>query len=419
MLTSGKRRFFVLLAGIGMGLLPAVAQPAAAASGGTLYAISSVGTQPALVTIDPATGAENPITDLSVAGAIDAQSSDLSADPAGHRLFLLRTVVTGFDPTFGFPIFEFQVVTVNALTGAIVSKPAFSAMAAQSMKFDSASGSLFGLTQTQVVKVDPASAAITPFANIPNPYGVYIYSTVVDSASHTLYIAQEDVSGSVETNSTRIFTVDTSSSGSISTGVVTDHAIREIGFDGARLYGITECCPENLVGIDMSTGATSFIAPVSDGSTIVQFGTAADEDTHTVFISTSTSDPITGVFTSQLLEVVDGGSGAPSSVPLAAGSAGAGMVFVPPAPVITPQSIANDVNAALAGGKITNAGIARSLLAELNAAANARSRGQCTTAANDYRAFIRDVQAQSGKLIAAATANQLISEARVLIASCP
>ena len=418
MFTSGKRRVFVLLAGIGMGLLPAVVQPATAvAAGGTLYAIGASTPGEAVVSIDLVSGAASQLTDLTVPGAIDAQSSDLSADPAGHRLFLIRTVVTGFDPTYGFPIFEFQVVTVNALTGAIVSKPAFSGMAAQSLKFDSASGSLFGLTQTQVVKVDAASAAITPFANIPNPYGVYIYSTAVDSASHTLYIAQEDVSGSVETSSTRIFTVDTSSPGSISAGVVTDHAIRQIGVDGPLLYGITECCPANLVSIDKTTGVTTFIAAVGDSNTFVQFGTAADPATNTVFVNINPRDPITGQSISELLEVNVSNPGASATVPLPSGSVG--MVFVPPAPVITPQSIVNDVKSALATGAIKNSGLAKALISQLNAAAGARSRGQCSTAANDYRAFINTVKAQSGKLIAASTASQLIGEAQFLIANCP
>jgi len=420
MFGSRVRRILQFVVAAVVVLLPVAMQPAtAAAASGTLYGISGTAAGQDVVTIDPISGAEIQLTDLTVPGAIDAQSSNLTADPATHRLFLIRTVVTGFDPTYGFPIFEFQVVTINALSGAITSSPAFSGMFAQSIKFDTASGSLFGITQTQVVKVDPATAAITPFASIPNPYGVYVYSMAVDSASHTLYLSQEDVSGSVETNSTRIYSVNTLVSGSISTGVVTDNAVRQIGVDGALLYGITECCAHNLVGIDKSSGVTSQIAQVGDSSTIVGFGTAADPTTNTIFVSIETNDPVTGAFNNELLDIDVSSPGVSTTAPLTAGFTDDGLVFVPPAPIITPQSIANDVNAALAGGKITNAGVARSLLAELSAAANARLRGQCTTAANDYQAFIKDVQAQSGKLIEAATANQLISEARILIASCP
>ena len=91
-----------------------------------------------------------------------------------------------------------------------------------------------------------------------------------------------------------------------------------------------------------------------------------------------------------------------------------------PAPVsITADSIKADVKSALASGAINNDGVASSLLAELNAASAAQSRGQCATAAVLYTSFINDVNAQSGKHIAAATAAQLVSEAQFLIANCP
>jgi hypothetical protein len=94
------------------------------------------------------------------------------------------------------------------------------------------------------------------------------------------------------------------------------------------------------------------------------------------------------------------------------------MYFETPV-VITPESIKADVRSALASGAITNAGVASSLLAKLNAAETARSRGQCMTAGNDYRAFIAEVNALRGKMVAAATANQLMSEARFLVTNCP
>lgn len=87
--------------------------------------------------------------------------------------------------------------------------------------------------------------------------------------------------------------------------------------------------------------------------------------------------------------------------------------------VVTADSIKQDVTQFLAAGLIKNAGLANSLLAKLNAAANARSRGQCETAANQYNAFIDALQAQAGKGIDANAAAIMIADAQYLIANCP
>jgi len=87
--------------------------------------------------------------------------------------------------------------------------------------------------------------------------------------------------------------------------------------------------------------------------------------------------------------------------------------------VVTAESIKEDVNQFLAAGLIKNGGLANSLLAKLNAAGDARSRGQCGTAANEYSAFINALQAQAGKGVAANAAAIMIADANFLIANCP
>jgi hypothetical protein len=87
--------------------------------------------------------------------------------------------------------------------------------------------------------------------------------------------------------------------------------------------------------------------------------------------------------------------------------------------VVTADSIKQDVDQFLAAGLIKNAGLANSLLAKLNAAADARSRGQCGTAANQYNAFINALQAQAGKGVGANAAAIMIADAEYLIANCP
>jgi len=87
--------------------------------------------------------------------------------------------------------------------------------------------------------------------------------------------------------------------------------------------------------------------------------------------------------------------------------------------IVTPDSIKQDVTQFLQSGAITNSGNANSLLAKLNAAAAARARGNCSTAANLYQAFIQEVQALSGKKINPTAAQIMILDAQYLIAHCP
>jgi hypothetical protein len=87
--------------------------------------------------------------------------------------------------------------------------------------------------------------------------------------------------------------------------------------------------------------------------------------------------------------------------------------------IVTPDSIKDDVGQFGESGAINNRGIAKSLLAKLDAAAAARARGSCATADNIYQAFINELQAQSGKHVDAAAAAIMITDAQYLIAHCP
>jgi len=86
--------------------------------------------------------------------------------------------------------------------------------------------------------------------------------------------------------------------------------------------------------------------------------------------------------------------------------------------IVTPDSIIADVNEFFADGKITQ-DHAQSMLAKLQAAKDARARGDCTAASNIYNAFINEVQAQSGKHIDPTAATIMIGDAQYLIANCP
>ncbi|HEY7289868.1 MAG TPA: hypothetical protein VH583_08530 [Vicinamibacterales bacterium] len=87
--------------------------------------------------------------------------------------------------------------------------------------------------------------------------------------------------------------------------------------------------------------------------------------------------------------------------------------------IVTADSIKQDVEQFLAAGLIKNKGQANSLLAKLNAGADARTRGNCNTAGNNYSAFINELNAQGGKGVDAAAAAIMIADAQYLIAHCP
>jgi hypothetical protein len=87
--------------------------------------------------------------------------------------------------------------------------------------------------------------------------------------------------------------------------------------------------------------------------------------------------------------------------------------------IVTPDSIKDDVRFFRASGAIKKAREVNSLVAKLDAAAAQRANGNCAGAAKLYRAFINQLQAQSGKGVDATAAAIMIADAQYLIAHCP
>jgi len=84
--------------------------------------------------------------------------------------------------------------------------------------------------------------------------------------------------------------------------------------------------------------------------------------------------------------------------------------------IVTPQSIIQDI-VQLQGNGLNQRG--DSLFAKLTNAAASFGGGNCVAARNQYRAFINEVQAQTGKSITPTAAAILIGDAQYLIAHCP
>jgi FIMAH domain-containing protein len=86
--------------------------------------------------------------------------------------------------------------------------------------------------------------------------------------------------------------------------------------------------------------------------------------------------------------------------------------------IVTAESIKDDVRHFMASGDVT-LDDGRSLLKLLDAAANARARGNCATANQFYQALIKELTAQSGKKVSSTAAAIMIADAQYLIAHCP
>ena len=178
--------------------------------------------------------------------------------------------------------------------------------------------------------------------------------------------------------------------------------------------GITVCCPNEFVKVDPATGGLTTLSNVGDENFGFISSPAVDPATHSFYIVRFSTDfqPHVVTINTQTGALIE-------SPPLAKGIFALG--FDPSvAPTPTPESLKSAINGFLADGSVRNAGLARSLLAKVEAATRATAAGRCDAAADIYRAFIKEVRAQSGRGLAEVAATFLISQAEFLAtAPCP
>lgn len=411
---SPSRRLAGYAAAASIALLPLAGNPLAvsASNDGTLYAIS--GNQDKLDIVDPSTGTLTQVADLSVAGA-DAQTAGMAGAPITHRIYAIRTVVTFTSTGINF---EIQLLTINAVNGAILAKPDVSGPPLQSLVLDPTTGTLYGFNGAKVLRLNTATGAETPLATVADPnVSTGVFSMTIAPAAHTIYVADDEAFTADGNNFTQVTAVDTRTGG-LTVSPHLSQMVRSVVYDegSGSLDGVTDCCPIDAVSINPATGQVSSLATVGDSNTIQPYWLTEMAAANSFVLDAAVSDPLTGAETDTLVTVNDQTGVATPSAALA--QPVAALLFLPSV-TITPASVASDVRSALTQGNISNAGIETALLSELSAAADARSRAQCGAASNDYQAFIYTVQAQSGKAIAAATASLLISEAEYLQANCP
>jgi len=406
------RRIFGVLTAASLAALALVSPVPAAASGtGTLFAVSG---ETHVVKLDPATGNMTQLADLTDPSLqFGSTLLDLVSDSAHHLLYT-QQVRFNFDPNQFPPIFEtYQLVTIDTRTGAFTVSADMGGTRL-GLAFDPSTSQLFGLTQccpAQVVKVDPATGAETPFVTIAGD--TQLSSMAIAPGLHVIYVVQRTPGVFPATGTLLSIDIVT---GAITVGPALSRGILLLAYDtsSGSLYGKTFSIPsQQIVLISPSTGVETTIGNFNLG-----FGgnsLAIDPSTHTIYVMEDDLEAF-GFF--QLVGTVNPQAGTISlspKIPLN----GYIRSFAFEAVVVTPAQLRSDLQAAIAAGAIDNPGVGAALLAELNAAEAARARGQCSTAANLYAAFVSDLTAQSGKHVAASTASQLAGEAQAVSANCP
>ena len=404
-----SRRFGLLITTL-VALIPLAVQPlpVAAAETGTLFAITG-STQSMLSRVDPLSGTVTPMVEL--AGADNGQVGTITGDPFTHRIFAVRTSVT-FVPPGGIFIHN-ELLIVNSQTGAFTIAGDVNRSVGQ-IAYDQSNTNLFVIGSQGLFRLDAGSGATTLVSTLGNVNGG-ILSMAIDPGSHNIYVdnTTETLDGSF---SSQILTVNPQT-GAFSSSPALDQTVRMITFDSSAggLFGATSS--DDLVNINPSLGTETVAGNLDNGNplSIYATGITADPTTNTVFVGLQLSfDPSTS---GQIVTSINDQAGTVIASPAPSDTIQA-MYFEPVVVGVTPASLRADLQAAIASGAVDNAGVAKTLLADLDAAAAARNRGQCKTASNIYQQFINDLKAQSGKHVSAATATQLAGEAQFLIMHC-
>jgi hypothetical protein len=150
-------------------------------STGTLFGFTAECCPAQIVTVDPGTGAETHVADLT------GESFSLMAlAPTTHSIYLDSESFASNPPTD-------TILTVNTATGVVSQSPDLTT-GTRSLAYDSSNASLFGITfgQPQFVHIDPSTGSETAV-------GAYDFGTLfvgpgaaVDPATHTIFMVQSD-----------------------------------------------------------------------------------------------------------------------------------------------------------------------------------------------------------------------------------
>jgi len=171
-------------------MVVSTSSPTTAKASGTLFGITQCCPNN-LVRVDPATGQQTVVANLSPSTGFAGFQSAAALDPASHTVFVLRIT---FPPPPGPPVNE--LLSVNDQTGALSAVPLTTGLFA--LAFDASSGTLFGATQccpNNLVQVDPATGQQTVVANLSPSSGFagFQSATALDPASHMVFMLRINI----------------------------------------------------------------------------------------------------------------------------------------------------------------------------------------------------------------------------------
>jgi uncharacterized protein DUF6923 len=275
-----SKRRVLAVAALVLAWLAWASPPVAAATlhGGILLGVQGVAT---LVAVDPVSGKESTVADLSTLAFHPA----ISPLAASSRSSLIYAVGSYCLPTCPGPRSEgvpySEIVTVNPHTGAIQVSAALASTIYGGIALDPATQTLWALTlcpcaTISIVRVDPTTGAETNVAALADPLGPELPQVALDPASQVLYVATTTNAGG------ELLALNTGTD-TLSAGVNLATPVSSLLFDtsSATLFGVTTGAPEQLAKIDPATGTETPIA--SFGANIGVIGAAIDSGSHTVF----------------------------------------------------------------------------------------------------------------------------------------
>lgn len=165
----------------------------------------------------------------------------------------------------------------------------------------SSSGTLFAVRgETQVVSIDPSTGAMTTIADVTAPFpGDALGDLASDPATHQLFTVQttwtfDPTQFPPLIASYQLVTIDTKTH-ALTTSPDLPQSL-SLAFDPSThtLFGLTQCCPAQIVRVDPSTGGETAVATV-DGAQLSSMAVAPD--TSSIYIASTIfgAYPPTGV----------------------------------------------------------------------------------------------------------------------------
>ena len=239
--------------------------PAAALQGGSLFAIQGNPLMPLLVTVDPLSGTQTTVADLSTL----ANGPSVGPLAANSQSSLIYAVATYCSPSAcpgprggGMGVPTSEIVTINPQTAAVQVSPVLASPLFGGIALDPATQTLWALTppppgypgsnpSIAILRVDPTTGAETTVAARAAEVDTQQSWVALDPASRVLYVATvNDITGSGQ-----LLALDTST-GTLSAGLNLAAPVSGLVYDTSSetLFGVTTGTPEQLAKIDPVTG---------------------------------------------------------------------------------------------------------------------------------------------------------------------